>query len=621
MDKLQQSFSGGVIEPGLHHRVDLQNVAFGLKTSQNAVISQNGNWATRPGTRYFGKTVLPSGDTSKKSILIDFPVDDVKYLIEITEGKTRLINYDLSPLTYPIYHSLSGWFPYGHRNRPAYGAYSPYQLVRVGKSWVIQYNGIVKSPYFYLYANETDGDCTGLVITAQVNSSDNLEVTTPGGTLLIKFASTTPSKNSPALIEEAIQESGALSIDGGIVMGFSSGWVKASSDWDGDFSSYSGLGVTVNHSHGIRQLNATATDYLLPTFTPESIIEFSNPYFEEDLNGIKFERNYNSVYFAHGKYRPYIIEFRDAHSYYFGPVSFLSEPSDPISKSATISGGFGSVWKLRDPAFDLSMISDYKIRVSAVIGQVDSNVEYPNNHHSDPLPSSGQIFYSVSGTIVTPTYGLLRIEYTLDGSNWIDSGEKLDYGSTGYFDYGSPVHFRLNNVSGNTHNVNLKVSKNNYSGYGTVTGYGDSWSDTWAVVTPNVLFPFTSDNSANVQYSPWLESNGFPETVYFFQNRLGFAATKKYPSRRWESKINDFYTFNCFSSIVADDPLDLNLPCTKPERIKNILNLQEMIILTDMGVWAVITDNNGYGPLNIPITQKITTSGASSIAPITAWNN
>jgi hypothetical protein len=621
MDKLQPSFSGGVIEPGIHHRNDLQQVAYGLKTSENAIIDQNGNWLTRPGTHYHGTTLLSSGAGEKQSILIPFKYDDDEnYMIEITDGNFACLNYDLTKLKIPnVAHDATVWMPYGHRNRPNYGSYKPHQFVLTARSWNISYNNGVGSPWLILHMSFTDMNTTGINVLAQTNTSDTLEVTHDSDTVYIKFANTTASKNTLELIEEAIQESSSSFIIDNTAVGFATAWVIGSDDWNGDFSNPSSLTTTDRYEWGLRRLNADCTDYYSQTYTPGADLVVATDYVESDLPNIRYVRTGDSIYFADGNRKPKIFTFYDTDNYYFADIDFRAEPFGSGELFAVLSGGFGSNWELRDPNIDVNDLIGQQVRAQTYIGQVDLSVELvPSIGVTDPLPSQGMINYTITGVTDETDYGYLRLEYTLDGINWTDTGALLTGGVSGFHDYGEHVHFRIKNETESTFTASIQVVGHLHMGYGIVTSTDSTWSDEWAIVTPITLFPYTSDDRCDIRYSQWSDDKGWPETVYIFQNRLGFGASRTYPITRWESETGNFLNFNPSAAIVASDPTSIDLPATHPEHIRNIVAFYDMAIITDSGCWIVQPDPAGYGPLNAALPRKISSAGTARVPAILA---
>lgn len=94
----------------------------------------------------------------------------------------------------------------------------------------------------------------------------------------------------------------------------------------------------------------------------------------------------------------------------------------------------------------------------------------------------------------------------------------------------------------------------------------------------------------------WNDTDGWPEFVDFFEQRIVYASTFKRPQTLWFSKSGDFYDFGKSSPIVASDSVTLTLDSGTQNKIQ-WTNTSTRVLVGTMGdEWAV--SGSGYEPLS-----------------------
>jgi hypothetical protein len=647
MDVLQPSFSGGEISPELWHRNDIDFVKFGLKSSDNAIITPTGNWMMRPGTEY----VYDSMSQSYKSILIPFDVSDTdRYMVEIMggnnntsmTGKIRILKSDG---TLPVlnYASCDNWIP---------GANRPYEFVKIGAILYVQSNS-VKFWIHTLYSQNLSVSN----ITVSTNNSDNLDVTYTNGVLDIKFANTTGSKNTMAYVIPAI----ALAVGSNA----SQWWYSEYSEWDasppiGSFQ-YGAM-----NSRFVGRLDKSTNNWGSGWVISDGNYIVQNVDIDyTDLPLVRWCQNKNSLYIVCGNHKPIMLDFIDIDHW---SIEFNLDINNGPFQEEFLCGEFNwntdskpsdseefyflydrATWSFGTPVVKTFYVYGYDTPANLVglklrVRQTIHAFEYSNSftyQNGAPVQykyigfTSGIFNYELSGTYTIGANDYIKFEYSRDGSTWVEiTGIKLTTGTVATYNLGFHAMIRLScKITNNGYSFGYKYYAEGFDhyAYATVSSVGSTyaWEMNYTFDTNNWLYnkgvhgAFGDDYAYSdpvteyyVSAGSFCNEFGWPQHVYFFQNRLGYAATRRQPNSRWESKIGQFNDFGISIPILANDAVYADLPADSNEQIKAVCVFHDLVILTQSGEWHVMPDSGGYGPLNIPVTRKEGNTGSFSTVPV-----
>ena len=108
------------------------------------------------------------------------------------------------------------------------------------------------------------------------------------------------------------------------------------------------------------------------------------------------------------------------------------------------------------------------------------------------------------------------------------------------------------------------------------------------------------------------EEAGFPSCVFFYQDRLGFAGTKKEPQTIWFSKTGEYENFGYMRNLQDSDAISVHLSSKKLNAINSIAVGQKLLIFTAGSEWS-LSSNGALTPYNIEITQE-GERGSSAVA-------
>lgn len=90
----------------------------------------------------------------------------------------------------------------------------------------------------------------------------------------------------------------------------------------------------------------------------------------------------------------------------------------------------------------------------------------------------------------------------------------------------------------------------------------------------------------------WSEDQGYPSLVTYFQDRLVFAASREQPQTLWGSKNGNYIDFGVSVPSVDDDALNFTMNARQINVIRDLVPLDELIVLTSSGAWKVTDGQN-----------------------------
>ncbi len=164
------------------------------------------------------------------------------------------------------------------------------------------------------------------------------------------------------------------------------------------------------------------------------------------------------------------------------------------------------------------------------------------------------------------------------------------------------------------------------TGYVTVQSFGNDYSGIIKIteyisgkkVKGKVLRTISSTDATQIwAFSPWSRSKGYPTAAGFFEDRLVFAGSTRYPQTFWSSKVGDYYNFGTSTPVVDDDAVTATLNGGQMNGIKAMVAFGELILLTSGGEYKV---SGGQGKALTPsntLSQAQEYRGISDVLPVT----
>ncbi|MFP5382383.1 MAG: hypothetical protein ACLGG4_08970, partial [Gammaproteobacteria bacterium] len=158
------------------------------------------------------------------------------------------------------------------------------------------------------------------------------------------------------------------------------------------------------------------------------------------------------------------------------------------------------------------------------------------------------------------------------------------------------------------YNVYKKDTNGNLYGYiGTTSG--ETFKDD--NIIPDML-------KTPPEYSTPFQGEGqYPSTVTYFDQRRCFSATDEAPQTSWMTKAGTERNFATSIPTVDDDAISFRIASREQNRVRHMIALGDLILLTAGGEWRIFTGNGD--PLTPSTLQARPQSyvGANNVQPVT----
>ncbi|MFJ3117823.1 hypothetical protein ACIPI6_14910 [Pseudomonas protegens] len=154
--------------------------------------------------------------------------------------------------------------------------------------------------------------------------------------------------------------------------------------------------------------------------------------------------------------------------------------------------------------------------------------------------------------------------------------------------------------------------ENNGSGIFGFIGQADSTAFTDNNINPE------KDDTPPTYDNPFADGNN-PGVVSYYQQRLVFAASTSKPQTVWMSRVGSFHNFGFSTPTKDDDAITLTIASRQVNRIRALVPLKELLVLTSGAEVTITGDATGIKPTNV---QAIFQSyiGSSTISPAVYGN-
>lgn len=103
---------------------------------------------------------------------------------------------------------------------------------------------------------------------------------------------------------------------------------------------------------------------------------------------------------------------------------------------------------------------------------------------------------------------------------------------------------------------------------------------------------------------PFSISGDFPSTVFFFEQRLGWARTENNPNAMYLSRSADLENMDVSRPLVADDAITIRLVAKRVNAVNQVVPMNDLLALTGDGPFKVIGSNDDYLSANPPPRQR-----------------
>lgn len=166
--------------------------------------------------------------------------------------------------------------------------------------------------------------------------------------------------------------------------------------------------------------------------------------------------------------------------------------------------------------------------------------------------------------------------------------------------------------------IGARISVN--SGVVVINGLSDKSGDRYSTATGTIVYELSSvitaiPNSWTLLHTGWSNELGYPSATYIHQQRLIFAASKKFPRKIWMSTTGNPYNFDTADS-SDDDALSVGIDDNQGNKIIHLAQDQVLLALTAGTEFSVTGGyENGIKPSNINIRLQ-SAFGCNHVRPV-----
>ncbi len=569
---LQPSFTGGEISPSLQTRVDASSYNTWLKSAQNMFVHPQGGISNRAGTRYVG-----TAKQTNPCQLISFPISaEEGYVLELGANYMRFFTAD-GPVLDNNEEPLELVTPYAQEalsqirvaqyNNVLYLAHKQYPLMMLTRTSLGRFT-LAQAPLRY-----------GPFMPANTDESKKMRiypqtttVTSQGVAATLAFAPV----NYPNLMVWAYFNGNCFYV------GENYGLHVAD------------IADNFNAAYGSQGLSATAQGNILRISSAAS-------------NG----GNWNG--------KTLVLEYRR---------SFTGNAEHTVTQ--TLSGGENAGTQIVAESGRYILESN-----SAVFTPEHVGGKFCLVHTVDANYQSGTLGYeAVSSVILSGSdwalrtsgnwTGTLTIEISYDAGTTWQTHKVLSRAS------GEDNFYLVGNLNDAENLIQIRVRSGQNSGE---AGYELSAQSFIQRGIVNVISYISATQVVVEQERPcgsgtwtyvWAEgsfspSAGYPACVFFYQDRLGLAATQAEAQTLWFSKTGNFMDFGrARDTLLSTDSLSIRLASTKLNAITAVAVLNKLLIFTVGSEWA-LSCNGALSLDTIELTQQ-SERGSYVTAPVLVGN-
>ena len=568
---LSSNFSGGEVSPHLYPRTDVASYASWLKNACNFFIHTQGGASNRPGTLY----VQTAKYANKSCRLIPFVLaEEEAYVLEVghlyirvhTQAGTLLRNGVIFELSSPYQDyevEQINYVQYDQTLFLVHPAHPPYKLMHTADGYfTLQEVNIVNGPFMVGNSEETHK-------MRLVNSDDT--VVSEGVKAVLSFL----PMNYPNYFIQAFWQGARFYDPTGY--GFDvQGVVDAFNEV------YGSTGCVAYNQGGVLRIEspqATGGNYngaQLVIHYRSGLVAPPNLIVTQEMSG--------------GQNAGEIISSGE-NKYYLEADFDVFRP-----------GHVGALWSL-----------NHRVESPYVTGTLG----YDST--SQVIQSGGDWGFRTTGN----WYGEIVLESSFDQVTWekvkhfTRTSTEDNLNTLGNLNPSEKMYYLRIRCLGITGEMGYVLRADSFSQEGIVKleGYVDERTMQVSICRqPGEMETWTAD-WAEGAFSP---DAGYPRCVFFFQDRLGFAATAREPQSLWFSRTGEYEDFGYFRTVQDSDAISINLSSKKLNAIHSVAVGSKLLVFTAGSEWSV-SSSGALTPYSVTISQE-GERGSSQVAPLIVGN-
>lgn len=569
---IQTNFSGGEISPHLYSRAAAEGGNAFLKTACNFFVHPQGGASNRPGTAF----VREAKYADKDCRLIPFVLSEEEaYVLEIGHEYMRV-------------HAQAGTLL--DADGDPYELTSPYGETDLPSLSYVQYDQalfLVHPDYYPKKLTRTDDGYFSLQ-----------DMTIKDGPFMV--ANTDESKKVRLVSESGtVVSEGVKAVLSFLPVSYPNYFIQAF--WQGErFYDPSGYGFNVGEV--VLAFNNKYSSTGCVAYNQGGVIRIESPQATGgDYNGAQL-----TIHYREGIVAPPVLIVTQSMSGGCNAGEIISQGETKYYLEANTSlfrpGQAGALFALRH-----RVESPYE---SGTLGYEDT---------SKVIKTGGDWSFRTTGS----WYGEIVLEASEDNAAWekvkhfTKAQDEDNFSTVGSLELSAKMHYLRLRCLGISGEMGYVLQAEAFSQEGIVklqnyvsatkmqvsierqAGEENEWTDDW------------SEGS----FSP---EAGYPRCVFFYQDRLGFAGTKKEPQTVWFSKTGEHEDFGYLRTLEDSDSISVNLSGKKLNAISSVAVGSRLLLFTAGSEWS-LGCSGALTPYNIEIHQE-GERGASGVPPIVVGN-
>lgn len=123
------------------------------------------------------------------------------------------------------------------------------------------------------------------------------------------------------------------------------------------------------------------------------------------------------------------------------------------------------------------------------------------------------------------------------------------------------------------------------------------------------------DDTPPLDRDPFIAAGDYPSTAVYHEQRLAFANTVNNPQKIWLSQTGNFHNLNVSSPAKPDDAITLRIDAAQVNSVRNMVSLDDLIILTSGAIHKITSGDNAFSFANLR-TKPQSYRGSSILDPI-----
>lgn len=347
--------------------------------------------------------------------------------------------------------------------------------------------------------------------------------------------------------------------------------------------------------------------------------ELVTPYPASVLPDLKFTQSADVMTLVHPSYPPQSLSRTDHDAWTIADFENKNGPFQDVNVDeaktiyASAVTGSGITITTNFDVFNSSFVGSFLYLEMGPTQSVEAWETSKKTVQNDIIRASGRFYKATSAD---PAGGKARITGSLrpshtEGREWDGTGN--EEGAV----YRAP---------GSSTNADAFVGvqwEYLHSGFGIVqiTAVAGARSAT-ATVTKRLPEEVVGVGNATFRWAfeAWGNTQGYPSSVTFFQQRMVFANTPAQPQTVWMSRTNAFPDFAVSNPTVDDDAVTFTVASRQVNAIRHMVSIDKLILLTSGGEWVVSgSEADAITPASIS-TKIQGYRGSSQLPPIVIGN-